>query len=1665
MEGEHAPVAFRPHAGDYLTPSGAKARFDANVDAIRVANRLASEGRPATPDEQVILSRFSSWGAVPDVFDESKANWSTERSLLQSILSEEAYSQARRTTINAHYTDTAYVEAIWSTMRTLGFQGGTVLEPGAGSGTFIGMAPVDARMVGVELDQTSATIAAALYPGAEIRAESFADTKLPEGYFDAAVGNVPFGNVQLHDPIHNAGRHSLHNHFIIKSLALTRPGGLVAVLTSSYTMDAQNPAARREMNKLADLIGAVRLPTGAHRRTAGTEVVTDLLIFRRREVGEPPRSDIWETVSAHKVGESVVKINSYFDTRPEHILGELSVGTGMFGNDTLYVTSDLTTVPERLQRALESVVADARHNGQLMTPRSERSEAQLAAYRPADATLWDGTILAQPDGTFTTVERGSQHPLKVPKTVSVELRHLLRLRDTAKQLLETEAGTREETAELAAARSDLRSQYDAYTAKYGPLNRFTLRNTGRVDPETGEETLARVSPTATRILRSDPFGPVVMALELFDEEKQTAQPAAILTQRVVSTRPEVQGVDTPAEAIAVSLDRLGRIDLPTIAHLLGEEETEARTALGSLVYDDPVSHELVAAAEYLSGDVRVKLDAARQAATEDPAFRPNVEALEKVIPAPLTMEDIQARMGAVWIDEGTHLEFLQEILRDRSLTVENPLPGTWDVRGNRRTILATDEWGTTRRPAPDIAAAVLEQRSLTVYDEIKTSEGTRRVLNPLETQAATEKAEKMQERFSEWVWEDSDRAARLTEEYNRRFNSIVLRDYTDAGDYLTFPGMSATFNPRAHQRAAVARMIAEPAVGLFHEVGAGKTAEMVMGATELKRMGLITKPVVVVPNHMLEQFAREWLQIYPQARILAASSDDLTGDKRRLFVARAAANDWDAIIATRTAFERLPVSPDFEQEYIQSAVDELRAVVESSQAEDRLTTKQLEKKLLRLEEKQKAMIDRPRDPGITFDSTGIDYVIVDEAHEYKNLSTDSNIDGASIAGAGKATDLHMKLEYLRHRHGGRVATLATATPIANSVTEAHVMQRYLRPDLLRDAGVHNFDAWAATFGQTVTEMEMAPTGGGNFRLKTRFAKFQNVPEMLRMWHVFADVKTAEDLNLPTPDLRERPDGQRLPVTHVLAPTPLLQRYIENIAERADQVANKMVKPEVDNMLKISTDGRKAALDMRMVGFDEQTDQNKLTAVASQILTIWEANRGNRYTDTVSGQLSEVPGALQLVFSDLGTPDPQRWDAYNELKSLLVAGGMPADQVRFIHQAKNDAEKGRLFAAARAGHVAVLLGSTQKMGVGTNVQARAIALHHVDCPWRPADIQQRDGRIVRQGNQNSEVEIHRYVVEGSFDAYMWQAVERKAKFIAQIMRGKLDVREMDDIGDVALSAAETKALSSGNPLLLEQALARDEVAKLQRLNRAHSRSQRNMIDQKKSATGRLDAIDRNISELEAAIPKGRPTDGEHFAATIDGQTVTKRTDAADALQSWANRNYITSLPSYTDRKLGTMAEIGGYTINARAQYSTLGLQIVAEVSDAPVAAIAVTRDSFTKGMSGMVTRLENLANSLPRLLDEQKQRRSEALETIAEAEQRIGRPFKYADELQAAQERLDRVEVDLAALAAADAREGAERAQTPDVPTKPHAGVASGNHLPNSPHTTGPTRPAGSRFSR
>jgi len=1607
--GEHfgttAALTWHPDPTQPSVPSGAHARITANIAAIHTLRTVQAEARPATRTEQERLSRWSSWGAVPGVFDESNTEFTAARGQLRELLSEREFNAASRTTINAHYTDPAIVAAMWLGLQGLGFDGGAVLEPGSGSGTFLGLAPATATLTGVELDPTTAAIAGYLYPEATIRAESFADTRLPAAHFDAVIGNVPFANVTLTDPVHNQGHHSMHNHFVLKSLALTKPGGTVMVLTSRYTLDAQNPAARREIAGQAQLLGAVRLPTGAHQRTAGTQVVTDLLVLRRRDGTVTGPDADWERAEpmAGLGGGEPLRVNQYFHEHPRQILGTLSTDVGRFHSPDLRVTHNGPLGPA-LSTALAPVLEQARARGLVHHPREpDPTERRLAARVGGDSDRMVGHISEDGDATFTVrTPEGTDTTLAVPTTQTRELSQLLRLRDTEVALLTAEAATGEDTENLASLRHTLTQGYDRYTETYGPINRVARRRTGRTDPATGDEVMAEIAPPVIRLFGSDPFAAMVRALETYDAATGTATKAAIHTTRVVAPRQPRLGADTPADAVAICLDTHGALHGAEIARLLGVSEPAARQAMGQLVYDDPRTGQLVTAADYLSGNVRAKLVDARAAAATEERFAVNVTALAEVIPEDLGPGDIDARLGAAWVDAEDVQDFLRETLADATIRVTHSTGSDWTVRGGNGGVLATEEWGTERKPAPRLAQHQLKQQDIRIYDEME--DGTR-ICNPTETTAANDKATALNDRFAEWVWEDPARADRLARVYNDRFNALVLRSYDTT--HMSLPGLARTFTPHPHQLAAVARIIAEPNTGLFHAVGAGKTAEMAMGVMELRRLNLVNKPALVVPNHMLRQFSTEFLQLYPQARVNSAGIEALAGDKRRDFVARVTTGDWDAVIMTRTAFSRLPVATATRQAYLEAEITPMREAAARLRAEGEpaATVKRVENQILAAEERIKSKLGGPVDPGITFEHTGIDLLVVDELHDYKNLFTPSNIRDAAITGADRASDLHLKVDYLRNRHGGRALIGATATPIANSITEAYVMQRYLRPDLLAEAGIGDFDTWAATFGSTVSALEMSPDGG-SWRMKTRFAKFRNTPELLRMWHVGADVKTAEELKLPVPRLAARGDGQRAPQTIVVAPSDQVRAYVAELGQRAEAVRNGQVEPQEDNMLSITSDGRAAALDLRLIRTRHGEEilevdpgaPGKSAAAAECIARIWNDNAQRSYL-AVDGAVHPRTGALQLVFADLGTPG-EHWNVYDNLRAELVDRGVPPGQVAFIHHARTDRDKEALFEAARTGQVQVLIGSTKKMGVGTNVQDRAVALHHLDCPWRPADLAQRDGRILRQGNQNPEVGIYRYVTEATFDTYSWQTVERKAAFIAQVTKGRLDTREIDDLGGDALSYAEVKALASGDPTLLEKATVDAEVSQLERLRRAHDRGQAMLRHRVSATTSTLAALNTEVPTLAAAIERRVSTKGDVFTATVNGARYTERGSAAAALAAPLS-TALANDRGYYRHELGNIGTLGGFTLTAATVPTQQGTHAILSFPDCPARAVTFTAADLRQAGPGIIVRLENSLTALDRALANTRAAITATTDERDRAQARLGMPFDKADQLAAA----------------------------------------------------------------
>lgn len=1653
--------SYRP-TGEALAPAGKKAKLEANLAALRVLRKLQTDKRSATPEEQTVLARWAGWGGLPEVFDPRKKDYEKERTELRGLLSDSEWNEGRRNTLNAHYTDPRVVSAMWAAVGDLGFDGGRVLEPGSGSGTFIGLAPEHADMVGVELDSTTAAISRALYPHATVRNESFAKTRLPAGSFDATVGNVPFGQFELNDRTYNPGKKmSIHNHFIVKSLGMTKPGGIVAVLTSRYTLDAKSSRDRKRMAEMGDLIGAVRLPTGSHSKTSGTDVIEDMLIFRRREPGADPLTpQDWINSSEREIDGHQIVVNDYFTTHPEQVLGTEHAEGGQYGSGSLIVRGD-KDMPG-LPAALQHITDTAQANGATASPRMEN----LTTLVSADTARHEGHIAAHDDGSFTQATQGVAKPFDVPEKQAQELRGLIGMRDTLSTLLTAESQSVSNSPEIRKLRADLNAQYDAYVKLHGPINRYTLTKTG-----------ARNTPGQGGF-RRDPMSAIVRALEIYNQETGKAVKTDIFTKRSTSPREIPTHADNPADALALCLDTYGEVNLPEIAKMLGVSDEAARHQLGDLIFEQPplteAEHErawtaaqvddggglpdenvsadrvdlssvgesvraegkLEPAAAYLSGNVRRKLAAARAAAAHDARFAPNVAALEKVIPADLGVDEVDGRLGAAWIPADDVKQFMIDLLHDgdgryNPVQVATSGGGIWTVKGGNHGNKALEQWGTPRKSAGELIAAMLEQKPIRVVDIIDEKSYP----NLEETLAAQAKADEIQERFSEWLFEDSDRTKRLLRSYNDQFNAIRLRSYDDMD--RVFPGMTSSgWKPRPHQVAAVNRIVSEPCALLAHVVGAGKTAEMAMGAAELKRLGMAKKPAIVVPSHMLEQFTREYLQIYPNAKILAAGTEDLAGDKRREFVARAATGQWDCVILTKDAMQLIPMSPEAMSDYIAREMATMRAQLEAAQAEGssdaahQATVKKMEKAVIAAEESLQAKLDKTKDSGVSFEQTGIDYLFIDEAHQYSNLRTVSNIQGAGASGSGIATDLHMKIEHLRANNAsGRVATFATGTPIRNTVTQAYIMQRFMRPDLLREAGINSFDQWAATFGQTVDEMELKPEGTG-FRQTTRFAKFRNVPELLRLFQIFADVKTAEDLNLPTPKLE---GGE---VDNVVVPsTDELKETMAELAQRADdfRAGNPQKRLNAagtgdveDMMLLISMDGRKAAM----------KQSAKLDMAADKMAAIWEKTKNKpvpRDLDDPTAGDDPPPGGLQIVFCDMFTPGgtgSDEFNAYEALRGKLADRGMDPSTIRFMHDAKNDRQKAELFAAARNGQVSVLIGSTEKMGVGTNVQRRAVALHHLDAPWRPSDLEQRDGRIMRQGNANDTISIHRYVTEGSFDAYMWQTLERKKKFIDQIMRGTLDQREIEDVGDTALSYAEVKALATGNPLLLEKATVDTAIGKLSRLERTHNRTQTNLRRDVESFRLNALASDAQVKAMGEAIAKRTDTtQGDSFAMTVHGTTTHERGEAAAMLKA-AIDDVIRNDYGY-GKRAKPVAEFGGHKLMAAVDtyYDRAGIRRsgVTLTWDGVPDYKATTLNHMQVASIGQGT-LSTLAHSLHSFEHRRDIHQARAQNLRDEAnvmEQRIGLEFPHAQTLKDARAESERLKVAMGAAGMSDTAEPGE----------------------------------------
>lgn len=1576
------------------------------------------DGRPATPDEQEALARWSGWGALQQVFDEEDDRFADQRAAIKELLgSAEAWSEARRTTINAHYTDPNVASAVWDAARALGFEGGRVLEPGCGAGNFMAYAPEDVGLVGIERDRTSAAIAQLLYPDADIRPGRFEDfdARTP---FDLAIGNVPFAKVVPHDARYNRGRHTLHNYFLLKSLRMVRPGGLLLALTSRYTLDARNPAARRELAQHGDLLGALRLPSGAMRRTAGTEAIMDLLVLRRREPGQEPAGVLgWdrtvETPLTYEPDESTQsgRMNAYLADHPERVLGQSVLGRGMYGDGDLIVRGDLDDIGAKVAEGLAAIIenTDLRYVPAAESPVTE--PPRRGPTMVGDIELVGERLTPLRRKSFVTSRTGIiyQHEhdelvrSDVPRGATDEVRHLIGLRDHTVNLLKLEADDAP-NSELESARTRLQNGYERYVQRWGPLNRVSWQRTGRIDPATGADKTRRV-PARLGGFRQDPEWTTLAAIEVYDDDTGTATPAAIQHQRVIHPPTPRLGADTADEALAISLDETGTVDLDRVAELLDVERDTARAEIEPLIYEDPTSRHLIPAEEYLSGDVRAKLVAARSAAQQHNTYHRNADALAEVQPAQLSAGDITVRPGVPWVPPSDVQGFAAEILSIRDARVKLiPALADWEVKG---TTGVGNEWSTGGRSAAELLEACLQQRLVRVYRSV----GESRVIDAAATAAAREKQEQINERFSRWVWEDPERSERLANRYNELFNSYVPPDYESRGHHLTFPGLAEGFVPHNHQRAAVARILREGRSLLGHAVGAGKTATMVIAGMELRRIGIVNQPAYVVPNHMLEQFSRELLQLYPSARVLIATKDITGKAGRKEFVARAATGDWDAVVITHSAFERLPLRQQTYKDYVDEQAEALSEALSRVKAESdsRMTVKRLENAKERLEARHEAMIKgASRDDGVSFEETGIDFLFIDELHLFKNKTIITGVEGVSSAGSRRATDLDSKLWHLHRANGARSIVGATATPIANAISEAWVMQTYIQPDVLADAGLDSFDGWAATFAQQVAAVELAPDGG-SYRVTSRLARYQNVPELIGQMRRTADIRVRGDLDLDLP--RVRGDA---PQVVIVPASDQLEDYVQTLVRRAENIRNGAVRPTEDNMLSVTGDGRRAALDLRLVGRAPDPDGGKIAAAAKRVARIYAESRDLAYLDD-AGNAASRTGGFQLVFCDIATPkDDGSWNAYDELKRHLVAEGLPPNEVAFIHDAKNDEARAKLFAKCRSGQIAVLLGSTEKMGIGTNIHTRALALHHLDCPWRPADIEQREGRLVRQGNQSSEVQIVRYATEGSFDVYMWQTCERKAGFIGQLMRGDAVGRDLDEADDATLSFAEVKALASGNPLVIEQAGVQADLAKYERLEFAHREEQMTMEATARTRRENAAWKHRQLGNLKQAIERRIDTGGDKFSMTIDGQVFRKRTDAAKAVRSHID-DALRQLDDNSDwvtqgkAKPRVIGELGGFPVKMEGHRFDQHREIVISfhLGEGLERSVRLSEDLDDPKLD-LLKRLEHPLRRLDKDLEEDLAVISVYENEADELEARLGQPFEHRERLAGLRKRHDEI---------------------------------------------------------
>ncbi len=1482
-ENEPDPAPPTPRnfriADDHLGEGGAKARFRANMDAIHLLQQLEAEGRTATADEQETLSRYTGWGAIPEAFDESKGDWAKEYAELKSALTPEEYEAARGSTLNAHYTSPTVIRAIYDALGNMGFEGGRILEPSMGVGNFFGLLPesmAGSELHGVELDSITGRIAKQLYPEAEITVAGFETTNRP-GFYDLAVGNVPFGNYKVFDPEYNRLGFSIHNYFAAKMLDQVRPGGTVAFVTSRYTLDAKDESVRRYLAERGELLGAIRLPNNAFRANAGTDVVTDIIFLQRREA---PLTELPGWVHTGETPDGF-KVNNYFLQHPEMVLGTPTA------ESTQYATQDYTVEPiEGADLAAQLHEAIQHIHGEYVERDIE--ENTVSDIMPADPDVRNYSF-ALVDGDVFYREGGIMVRQDVSAAAAERIKGLMGLRDCTRRLIELQTMD-EGDAEISTEQRRLNELYDAFTAKHGLIS----------------------SRENKRAFQDDSSYYLLCSLEILDEDGKLERKSDMFTKRTIQPHRPVEHTDTAVEALAVSMNEKARVDLPYISQLCGKDEAAILSELTGVIFRIPGTERYVTADEYLSGNVREKLREAEAAAEQDFAFNVNVEALRAAQPRDLTASEIDVRLGATWIEPKYIRQFITETFKPPFWASQNikvhysPVTGEWRVDGKSAVgvndVNAYNTYGTSCMNAYKILENTLNLRDVRVYDGIVQPDGSiKRVLNMKETTLAQQKQQVIKDAFRDWLWKDADRRQTLVAKYNELFNSIKPREYD--GSHLAFPGMNPEITLRKHQRDAIARILYGGNTLLAHEVGAGKTFTMAAAAMEAKRLGLCSKPMFVVPNHLTEQWASEFLRLYPSANILVTTKKDFEKANRKKFCARIATGDYDAVIIGHSQFEKIPVSQERQEQLLQDQIAEVTEGIRELKYSngERFSIKAMERTKKGLEAKLKKLLDSPRDDVVTFEELGVDRLFVDESHAYKNLFYQTkmqNVAGLSSAEAQKSSDMYTKCRYLDEKTGSKGVVFATGTPVSNTMVELYTVQRYLQHDELERLGLNHFDAWAANFGETVTAMELAPEGTG-YRTRTRFSKFFNLPELMSLFREVADIKTADELNLPKPEV----------VYHneVSQPTEIQKQMVKALSERASRVHARLVEPDEDNMLAITNDGRKLGLDQRVVNpLLPDEPGTKVNKCVDNVFKIWEDTKSDRLT--------------QILFCDLSTPG-KGFSVYDDIRKKLVERGVPESEIAFIHDANTDEKKKALFAKVRSGQVRVLMGSTAKMGAGTNVQDRLIALHDLDAPWRPGDLEQRKGRIARQGNMNGTVHVYRYVTENSFDSYLWQTLENKQKFISQIMTSKSPVRSCEDVDETTLSFAEIKALCAGDPRIKQKMDLDVQVAKL-RLLKSSFQSQRYQLedDLARYFPREISETKAHIAALESDVGTrdAHPAPVDGFAGIeLDGVHYTKRVAAGEALL-----NLLPSVPYKSSIRVGSfrgfdvemaLSQYGRYTV--------------------------------------------------------------------------------------------------------------------------------------------------------